>query len=61
VTDQIRTMSYGSIVSVAVDLVMGLPAFHRGRPAGARSESAWMPTILKGAGLISPVWLAPQS
>lgn len=56
-----RARSFGSVASAAADLVMGLPAWHRTRPADNRPGTSWLPTILKGAGLISTAWLAIRS
>jgi hypothetical protein len=56
-----RAKSFGSIASSAAVLVAGLAAFQRGRPVDAGAKTSWRQTILKGAGLISTVWLAFRS
>jgi len=52
-----RAKSFDMIASSAAVLVTGLAAFQRGKPAAAAKPS-WLQTILKGAGLISTLWLA---
>ena len=56
-----RAKSFGSIASSAAVLVAGLTAFRRGKPAGADAKPSWRQTLLKGAGLISTLWLAFRS
>ena len=56
-----RAKSFDSIASSAAVLVAGLAAFRRGKPAGADAKPSWRQTILKGAGLISTLWLAFRS
>ena len=56
-----RAKSLRSIVSSAAVLVGGLAAFRRGRPVEPEAKASWLKTILKGAGLISTVWLALRS
>ena len=56
-----RAKTFGSIASSAAVLVAGLAAFRRGKPAGADAKPSWRQTILKGAGLISTLWLAFRS
>jgi len=56
VTD--RAKSFASIASSAAVLVAGLAAFRRGKRAQAESKPSWLQTILRGAGLISEIWLA---
>ena len=53
-----RAKSFGSIASSAAVLVAGLAAFRRGKPVDADAKPSWLKTILKGAGLISTLWLA---
>lgn len=48
----------GSIASSAVALVTGLVALRRGHLAERDAKPSWLQTILKGAGLISNLWLA---
>jgi len=50
--------SFDSLASSAAALVVGLAAFQRGKPAQAGAKPSWLQTILKGAGLISSLWLA---
>ena len=45
------------MASSAAVLVTGLAAFRRGKSAAAAKPS-WLQTMLKGAGLISTLWLA---
>ena len=53
-----RAKSFGSIASSAAVLVAGLAAFRRGKPVDADAKPSRLQTILKGAGLISTLWLA---
>jgi hypothetical protein len=36
----------------------GLAAFWNGKSASADAKPSWLQTILKGAGLVSTLWLA---
>ena len=56
-----RARSFGSIASAAALLVAGLAAFRRGKCGDADVKPSWLQTILKGAGLISTLWLAFRS
>jgi hypothetical protein len=56
-----RAKSFASIASSAAVLVAALAAFRRGKSAHAEVKPSWLQTILKGAGLISTVWLAFRS
>jgi hypothetical protein len=58
-TDRVKIC--GSIVSTAAVLVASLAAFRRGKSVDAGSKGSWLPVILKGAGLISTLWLAFRS
>jgi len=49
-----RAKSFGAMVSSAAVLVAGFTAFRRGKAA---AKSSWLQNILKGAGLISNLWL----
>ena len=53
--------SLGSITSSAAGLVSGLAAFWRAKPAEADAKPSWIKTILKGAGLVSNLWLSLPS
>ena len=53
-----RAKSIGSIASSATALWAGLAAFRRKKSAPAGGKPSWLQTILKGAGLISTLWLA---
>lgn len=53
-----RAKSLGSIVSSAAVLVTGLVASRSRKPANGPAKKSWVPVILKGAGLISTLWLA---
>jgi hypothetical protein len=52
-----RARSFGSIASSAVVLATGLAAFRRGTAADADAKPSWVRTVLKGAGLVSNLWL----
>ena len=56
-----RAKSFGSIASSAAVLAAGLAAFQRGKSASADAKPSRVQTILKGAGLISTIWLASRS
>jgi hypothetical protein len=56
-----RAKSFGSIASSAAVLVAALAAFKRGKSVDADAKPSWLKTILKGAGLISTLWLAFRS
>jgi len=53
-----RAKSFGSIASSAVVLATGLAAFRRGKVADLDAKPSWVRTVLKGAGLVSNLWLA---
>ena len=53
--------SFGSIASSAAVLIAGLAAFRQSQPAAAAAKPSWMEYMLKGAGLISTLWLAFRS
>jgi len=56
VTDRAR--SFGSIASSAAVLAAGLAALRRGKSVDINAKSSWLKTILKGASLVSTLWLA---
>ena len=58
-----RAKSIGLIASSATALLVGLAAFRRKKPPPAGEKRGWLQTVLKGAGLISSLWLAfrPQA
>lgn len=56
-----RARSFRSIATAAVVLVAGLAAFRRRRPVQSEAKPSWLQTILKGAGLISNLWLSLRS
>jgi hypothetical protein len=56
-----RAKSLGSIASSAAVLIAGLAAFRESKPVDANVKPAWMKSVLKGAGLISTLWLAFRS
>jgi hypothetical protein len=58
-----RAKSIGLIASSATALLVGLAAFRRKKSAPAGEGISWVQNILKGAGLISSLWLAfrPQA
>jgi hypothetical protein len=53
-----RSISFGSVASSAAVLVAGLAAFRRGTPVPTDAKPSWVQTVLRGTGLISPLWLA---
>jgi hypothetical protein len=53
-----RAKSIGLIASSATALVVGLAAFRRRKSPPAGEKPGWLPTILKGAGLVSNLWRA---
>ncbi|TAL05176.1 MAG: hypothetical protein EPO07_03965 [Verrucomicrobia bacterium] len=53
-----RARSFGSIASAAALLVAGLAAFRRGKSVEADPKPSWAQTVLKGAGLVSTLWMA---
>jgi hypothetical protein len=53
-----RAKSFGSIASSAAVLATGLVAFRRGKVADLDAKPSWVRTVLKGAGLVSNLWLA---
>lgn len=58
-----RAKSIGLIASSATALLVGLAAFRRKKSAPAGEGTSWLQNILKGAGLVSSLWLAfrPQT
>jgi hypothetical protein len=58
-TDSAR--SFGSIASSAALLVVGLAAFRRAKSVPAATKPSWPQTVLKGAGMVSTLWLAFRS
>ena len=57
-----RARYFESIASSAAVLVTGLAAWRRGkRVVEADVQPSWLQTILKGAGLVSNLWLAFRS
>ena len=56
-----RAKSYGSLASSAAVLVAGLAAFRRGRSRASDAKPSWVQSMLKGAGLVSTLWLAFRS
>jgi len=56
-----RVKSFGSIASAAALLVAGLAAFQRGKSVDADAKPFWLRTVLKGAGMVSSLWLAFRS
>jgi hypothetical protein len=55
-TDRVKI--YGSIASSAAVLGAGLAAFRRGKSRSADAKPSWLQTVLKGAGMVSSLWLA---
>ena len=56
-----RATFFASIASSVAVLVAGLAAFQRRKSAEAVAKRSWLQTILKGAGIVSSVWLAFRS
>lgn len=56
-----RAKSLGSLASSAAMLVAGLAALRRGKAADADAKPSWFKRILKGAGVVSSLWLAFRS
>ena len=56
-----RAKSFGSIASSAAVLAAGLAPFLHRKPVEADAKLSWSQTILKGAGLVSSIWLAFRS
>ena len=59
----VRAERFKSFASSAALLVTGIAAFQRGvrKPKEETGKSSWAGTALKGAGLVSSVWLALQA
>lgn len=53
-----RAKPFESIASSAAALVTGLAACRNAKTANAGAKCSWLQIILKGAGLISTLWLA---
>jgi hypothetical protein len=53
---QARTIR--SLASAAASLVAALSSFRRKKSATVAEKPSWMQTILKGAGLVSNLWLS---
>jgi hypothetical protein len=56
-----RAESFGLIASSAATLITGLAAFKHRKSGEADAQASWPKTILKGAGLVSNLWLAFRS
>ena len=56
-----RAKTIGVIASSATAILAALAAFRRKKPASANVKTSWLLTILKGAGLISSLWMAFRS
>ena len=59
VADRARIL--GSVVSATASLVAMLASFRRQKSVSAAEKPSWLPTLLKGAELISTVWQAFRS
>lgn len=57
----VRIKTFGSLSASAAMLVAGFTAFQRARSTTAASKPSGLQTLLKGAGLISTLWLAFRS
>jgi hypothetical protein len=65
-TEWHRTLSagartVGSVASAAALLVAGARAFRRKRNPQNGAEASWLQPVIKGAGLISSLWVAFRS
>lgn len=56
-----RAKSFGSLASSAALLVAGVAAFRQAKSAPAAAKPSWLRKILKGAGMVSTIWLASRS
>jgi hypothetical protein len=56
VADRARTISF--LATAAVSLIAGLASFRRSKCVDADVKPSWLQTILKGAGMVSTLWLA---
>ena len=56
VADRARTISF--LASTAASLIADLASFRCKKSAPAAEKPSWLQTILKGASLISTIWLA---
>jgi hypothetical protein len=56
-----RAKIFAAVASSAAVLVASLAAFRRGKPAPVEAKPSWLQTILKGASLVSTLWLAFRS
>jgi hypothetical protein len=56
-----RAGKFIPIASSAASLVAGIAAFQPSKSANGHSKPSWIPSLLKGAGLVSTVWLAIRS
>jgi hypothetical protein len=56
-----RAKSFGAIASSAATLVAGLAGRRREAPGPDPQKSSWLKTIIKGAGLVSTLWMAFRS
>lgn len=53
-----RAKSFSSMASAAAVVIAGLAAFRRTRSVLAVAKPSWLQTALKGAGMVSTLWLA---
>jgi hypothetical protein len=53
-----RAKSFDAIASSAAVLVSGLSAFQRAKFTDGDAKPSWLRSIVKGAGLVSNLWLA---
>ena len=56
-----RAKSIGTMASSAAVLVAGLAAFRHSKSAPAGAPPTWLRKILRGAGMVSTIWLAFRS
>jgi len=56
-----RAQSLRSIASSAAVLLAALAALQRRKPAVPDAKASWLRSLLRGAGLVSNLWLALRS
>jgi hypothetical protein len=56
-----RARTISSLASIAATLIASLASFRREKTVPVAEKPSWLQTILKGAGLVSKIWLAFRS
>jgi hypothetical protein len=57
----VRIKTFSSISASAAVIVAGLTAFQHAKPVDSTTKPSWVRTVIKGAGLLSTLWLAFRS